>query len=364
MGDRVLHEVGEKLGEEVGVAPDRQAGLDRGGHRVAGIDRHLAVDVGDPLGDVRKVERAESLLARARVELGDAQKRVEGLDDGVAFGHRRLDARSSSALSRVRPIPSRPWRRRASGVRRSWAMSVETCRRLSTSVSMRASMTLMSVARRSSSSPRPDTAGAGRAGPPRSSAWWRRWRPPAAGPEPHHDAADERQHERDDAARQDGRQEDGADHLQDVGAPRGQHPVVAERDPFRIERVAARALGGVRRGRRQARRARPRLPGRGRQVAGEPFAVRAQKQEEAVVRRAADALLHLLVQAAFAALAIAVDEEREILGDRGPHDGLHLRRGRDIGDGHDRHGRQAEHQPVAERQAEGDGAEAVRQAHR
>ena len=113
-----------------------------------------------PAAELGEVDRAEALAAGAGLDLRDPQQRAEGGQDGVGLRDRRVDGHLVVA-DRARPVAraaSRCCRRRARGVRRSCAMSLETCRRPSIRPWMRSSMRLSCAASRSNSSPVPRTA--------------------------------------------------------------------------------------------------------------------------------------------------------------------------------------------------------------
>ena len=96
MADGVLDEVGEELREQLAIAGDLRA-LGDGNRADEPIARLLGdglVDVGDVGQHGAELDAAEARAARAGLDLRDAQKRLERLDDGIQLSERLLHLRT------------------------------------------------------------------------------------------------------------------------------------------------------------------------------------------------------------------------------------------------------------------------------
>ena len=156
MADGVLHQVGEEL--------DSTAHGHPGAHDIR-VDAMLevlvlfvcraSIDLHDGVDDLTQIHACEGRFAGAALDLGDAQERGEHDENVVDVAVR---GGQSSGAERPASVPDRTaysslCPNRVNGVRRSWAISVVTCRRSRMSVSIRSSIALMLRDRRSNSSP-------------------------------------------------------------------------------------------------------------------------------------------------------------------------------------------------------------------
>ncbi len=156
VADRVLDQVRQHLGEEVAVAAHAEPRDDLDHHGLAGIFRHRPVGFGDGREHGRQVDVRETAAARSGFDLGDPEQRREDAQDSIHVAARGLDGGLVS-LGGPRALPRRfePLPQVVSGVRRSWAISFDTCRRPSMSSWMRSSISLVFDASLSNSSPVP-----------------------------------------------------------------------------------------------------------------------------------------------------------------------------------------------------------------
>ena len=92
--NRVLYEVSEQLRQQFPIPEDGCARgflLDR--QQLTVVGRHVEVDFGDVTRDLVEIEGSETGLARAGLDLSDAQESLESLVDVADFGLRLLDLR-------------------------------------------------------------------------------------------------------------------------------------------------------------------------------------------------------------------------------------------------------------------------------
>ena len=157
---RVLQQVGDRLGDQVCIAVERGGSSWQAEPPSAGLDVG-PVGVGDAGGQFGQVDRSEAGGLRVVLDLGQAQHGVQGRAEFVDV---RLDIGGSGQHAAVASpralIRSSFWRTWVSGVRRSWAMSVETQRTRLTRVAISSSMVLK-VAPSSSMSSGPAPCGRG-----------------------------------------------------------------------------------------------------------------------------------------------------------------------------------------------------------
>jgi hypothetical protein len=89
--DRVLHQIGEHLSQQLPVAANGEAGGDPHREDLATIlgDRSVGLRYGVEHGG--QIHFGESRTSRSRLDLGDPQQRREGRQDCVGFGDRLVD---------------------------------------------------------------------------------------------------------------------------------------------------------------------------------------------------------------------------------------------------------------------------------
>lgn len=88
MRQRILHEIGQHLRQQLPVPADGDAGLDAKVEPVLQILGRRLVGLADLAGDLRKIDQGEAALLRARLDLGNAQQGREGLEQQVGLGDR------------------------------------------------------------------------------------------------------------------------------------------------------------------------------------------------------------------------------------------------------------------------------------